>query len=182
MNAEMNKRTPLLHRPWITGKLYDDYTRPSILHCDAYVVSHGALNYLIIDWREGGKTNVALDGWLIEPGGLTETWDIGRLWNVGVPQYWTQDNHVIMRAIHKRVLAQASEALKVGNGRWARVVTQAHYVKVRETDCEIADNKYVERKPKGEPPTLRDVLSKPGVIGKPRGRPRKPRRILPDWL
>jgi hypothetical protein len=101
----------------------------------------GALKYLVIDWREGGRAQVALDAWLIEPDGLTPIWDASRL--SGVPLQWGADG-VPWPALHQRVLAQAAQA--EGSGRWARVVTQAHYVTVRDTDpMGGLVNRYTER-------------------------------------
>jgi hypothetical protein len=124
-------RYALHNRPWISGKLYDDLVRPSILHCDAFCIDHLGVLYLVIDWREGGKKRVALDAYLIEPDGLTPVWDTERP-NGGRQVYWTRANHTIMARIHARVLEQASRlAVQVG---WRRVMVQAHYVLARDID------------------------------------------------
>lgn len=178
-----NSRPALIHRPWITGKLYDDYTRPSILHCDAYVMKWNALKYLVIDWREGGKRQIALDAYLIQEDGLTPVWDAMSTLDAGVSLLWGTEG-VPWAALHVRVLAQGPRMLALGKGKWARVATQAHYVKVRERDCELgAANKYVERVTLDtlETPTS-DALATFGTIGKKLGRPRKIRNEMPDCL
>lgn len=143
-NPASYRRTALLLRPWITGKLYDDLTRPSILHMDAYIfILHGN-EYLQLEWRVGGKELLALDTWLIEPDGLTPAWDVNR--NAGVLTYNKNP------ALHARVIAQAREAERAD--RWARVSVQCHYIDVRERDTEIRDNKYAGRKPYAPRKTL----------------------------
>lgn len=146
-DTNIYRRPAFLNRPWITGKLYDDYARSTIMHMDAFVFVFGAQRYLMIDWREGGKTQVALDGYLIEDDGLTPVWDIEKLRAGGRPEYWTRANHATMSRVHRRVLMEPARMMALGMGKWVRVVTQVHYVYVRETDCEIAANKYVDRKP-----------------------------------
>lgn len=141
-------RWPFSNRPWVTGKLYDDMARLSILHCDAYVIERGAHSYLIIDWREGGKIRIALDAYLIEADGLTPAWDNGM---TGRPVYWHKANAAIMARVHQTVLLCAARAAATGGLRtmggkqWARVMVQAHYVMVRESDTEIAGNRYATR-------------------------------------
>lgn len=189
MDSQTDYRRPvLLHRPWITGKLYDDYSRLSILHCDAYVVAHGeALKYLVIDWHEGGRVRIATDAWLIQDDGLTPVWDALRVWNTGVPVIWTRANDATMRRVHKRVVICAAELaaqgdMLTGRTRWARVAIQAHYVRVRDTDCEVAANGYTGRATGDNAPmTMQErLLAGAPSIGKRRGRP--PRVRLPDWL
>lgn len=152
MRASNNNRRPAFpNRPWIGGKLYDEYARTTIMHMDAYLIIHGERSYLIIDWREGGFKRIALDAYWVEPDGLTpvEGAYAETMWLSGKPEYWTRANHATMRRLHKTVLAQPAQMLALGRGRWARVVMRAHYVWARESDCEItgAANKYVERKP-----------------------------------
>lgn len=152
------KRTPFPNRPWITGSgLYDLYSRDGILHCDAYVLARGLERYLVIDWREGGRAQVALDAYLIEADGLTPVWDANAVRDNGQPIYWTRETPWIA-AIHMRVLVACGTMLTLGAGRWARVLIQAHYVRVVERDCELSGeaNKYVDRMPRVTP--LPDIL------------------------
>lgn len=140
------RRRPFPHRPWITGQLWDKYSAKTVLHCDAYTFAVGEARYLYIDWREGGRKQVALDCYLIEVDGLTPVWDAGRVWASGVPVYWHSGNSAVMARLHKRVLAQRATMLDLGQGRWTQVATLCHYVLIRQNDPEIRDNAYVERK------------------------------------
>lgn len=183
-NPNSYRRPALPNRPWITGKLYDQYCTSNILHCDAYVFEVSALKYLVIDWREGGSRRVALDAYLIEDDGLTPVWDALRLWAAGVPVTWHAANHGAMRSVHARVIAEARKAEGLGGGRYARVVIQAHYVRAAESNTELgALNKYVERagEPEARTPTMGELHAEPGTVGKRRGRPRKI-SVLPDIL
>lgn len=206
MTTAPNYRRPAFpNRPWITGKLYDDYSRDTIMHMDAYILSAKGRTYLLIDFRRGGTFRIAVDAWLIEQDGLTPIWDAVGLQNVGEPVYWSRANHAWMRGVHQTVLAQAEKMMGFSQGRWTRVVTQCHYVHVTDTDCEIRDNKYVERaRPlmtPGDAPTFEQLVAGHGKIGKRRGRPvgsknkarearlgvtteeaLTVRKTLPDWL
>ena len=142
-------REPFSYRPWITGKLYDDLARRSILHCDAQVIDAGALKYLAIDWRKAGRVRVALDAYMIEPDGLTPLWDATtparhavRLLTWGAPG-------VPWEALHARVCEQAATAQDAGQaqGTWARVSLLAHYVPALDLDAEIAGNSYAGKLP-----------------------------------
>lgn len=152
------KRPLFQNRPWVTQSgLYDLYAMPSILHCDAYLLARGLLKYLVMDWREGGIRQVALDAYLIEADGLTPVWDANAILDHGQPVYWSRETPWIA-SIHTRVLVQCSTMMTLGAGRWARCVMQAHYVRVVETDVELSAkaNKYVERAPRALP--LPDIL------------------------
>jgi len=146
METPSKHRPRFQNRPWITGKLYDDMARTSILHCDAYVLDAATGRYLMIDWREGGRDQKALDVYLIQDDGLTAMWD-ARVATGGRAMYWTSENHAWMRRVHARVLREAENILAMGT--WSRVSVQAHYVLTRESDCEIpaGRNKYVDPKP-----------------------------------
>lgn len=150
-------RYPFANRPWITGKLYDDMSRTSILHCDAYAVLWHGREYLVIDWREGGKVQVALDAWLIERDGLTPVWDARRV--IGKPVYWSALNSGVMARVHRTVLQLAQDMGELYLGlRWTRVMVQAHYVMVREADPEISANKYAGHKPYAARSPFPDIL------------------------
>lgn len=139
------RRPALTHRPWIRAGLYDLYARKSVLHCDAFAIYLPESNALalVIDWREGGKVQIACDAYLIEPDGLTPLWDATGALARGTPVYWTRANNALMRRVHATVLAEADKARaleSIGLGeatrRWARVAVQAHYVHVKELDGE----------------------------------------------
>jgi hypothetical protein len=153
---DQERRKPFPHRPWITGKVYDDYIRNTILHCDVYVFEFATRSYLVLDWREGGFKRVALDGYLIDADGLTPVWNIEPMWRGGKPRYWTRANHALMSRIHRTALAQGPRMLSLGT--WARVVVHAHYVRLNESDTE------------------------PGAGGYKEPKPYAPRGGLPDWL
>lgn len=142
------RRPAFLHRPWIRGALYDQYVSKAILHCDAFVLDYVNVQYLLIDWREGGRTQVALDCYRIDTDGLTPVWLAGAVWADGRRMYWTRSNAGWMAGVHKRVIAQGNLMLSI-RPNYARVVTLAHYVNVRDTDAEIPSerNAYTERKP-----------------------------------
>lgn len=143
-DAVIQRRPPFPLRPWVRGKAYDDLARPSVLHCDAFVVSAREATYLEIWWVEGGSRVMAHDVYVIEPDGLTPAWQLpASVMRV----YWTWQNHAWMRRLHKTVLAQGDRMLGIGRGRWARVVTQAHYVHVTDRDCEPTPNAYTPPKP-----------------------------------
>lgn len=131
------------------------------MHCDAYVIGTRGVEYLVIDWREGGKRRVALDAWLLEADGLTPIWDGEGI--AGEPVYWGERNDAIMSRVHARVLLQTAAMMHLGRGRWTRVSVLAHYVRVTETDVE----------------TMPNTWAKPKAYG-PRTRP--PENKLPDWL
>lgn len=142
------RRPGFPNRPWISGGLYDLMARPSVLHCDAYVMhtrNPADVTALVIDWREGGRKRVALDAYMIEPDGLTPLWDAERHAVGGVPVYWTRANHTTMRRVHMTVLNEVAAA--EASGRWARVSLVAHYVHVDERDPWRGENHYRERKP-----------------------------------
>lgn len=137
-DANIYRRPAFPARPWITGQLYDRYALPSVLHCDAYVFDYLGQEYLRVEWREGGRKLVASDAWLIEPDGLTPVW--GDDCTRGRAVFWSRANHATLRGVHARVLALVSDMHQLGN--WSRVVVQAHYVHVREQDCELRENAY----------------------------------------
>lgn len=139
-DASYSRRKPFPHRPWIGGKLYDDLARDSILHCDAYVMDHSGFKALVIDWRQGGREQVALDAYLIADDGLTPLWNPVRMYLDGTPLTWSRGLHTWFRRVHATVIAEAAKAQ--ASGRWGRVSVQAHYVDVREADVEIAENRY----------------------------------------
>lgn len=165
-NHSNYKRPGFICRPWITGKLYDQYASKLILHMDAYVVLFAGHGYLTIEWREGGALLVALDTYLIESDGLVPVWDITRAH--GKALYWGETNNALMARLHKTVLDQPARMLELGRGRWTRVSAQCHYVHVREKDAEIPPERNYYVTPKNAPafPTVR-------TLGKKRGRPRK---------
>lgn len=142
-NPSNYRRPAFQHRPWITGKLYDTYALPSILHLDAYVMQSGTLKYLELWWSEGGHKIMAHDLYMIESDGLTPIWQAP---DNAHALHWTRENNAWMARVHKTVLAQEGRMLALGQGRWARVVTQCHYVLVRDTNAEPARNKYTAPK------------------------------------
>lgn len=142
--STVNYRRPgFVNRPWIAGGLYDKYSAREILHCDARVLDAHAFKVLTLDWREGGRTQIADDAYLIEPDGLTPLWARDFHLRPVVPVYWTRANHALMSRLHRAVLGEVAKA--EASGRWARVVVQCHYVHVRETNGEIARNGYKVR-------------------------------------
>ena len=129
MTEPDNYRRPAFpHRPWITGKLWDDYSRNTVLHLDAYTFVNREYGYLALYWSEGGFKAIALDGYRIEPDGLTpvegHVTEALRTW--GAPRYWTRSNNAVMARLHRTVLEQPARMLDLGRGRWSRVVVQAH--------------------------------------------------------
>lgn len=193
MDSNIYRRPGFLHRPWITGILYDRYALDTIMHCDAYVRVAPTYDYLAVYWNVGGRTLHALDLYVIEPDGLTELW--AEPSPRGMDMLWTRVNAPWMARVHRTVLAMADKVER--EGPWARVVVQTHYVPTRETDCEVAAdrNKYVERAPRG---TAKPEAAT-GTPIRPRGRPRKTKpdngvetsetltvvptfKTLPDWL
>lgn len=150
-----DKRRPaFVARPWVKAQDYDLLASTAILHCDAYLYYTSLGEVLSIEWREGGTKLIADDHYLIEPDGLTELWDtpLGRRFR----GYWRKDNNAIMARVHVTVLELTRSPLWA---RYGRVSFQAHYVLVRETDCEPGGNQF------GKP--------KPDTPKRPRGRPRK---------
>lgn len=123
------RRPAFINRPWIIGKLYDDLSRSTIIHCDAYVFTFGGNQYLQLEWRVGGGVLMALDTWLIEPSGLTPVWNIHR--RNGALTYDTNP------ALHARVIVQAQGAYVAVHGI-TRVSLLCHYIDVRERDPEAS--------------------------------------------
>lgn len=181
MTYARNYRRPALPaRPWISNKLYDTLSRDTVLHCDAYLFLTDNREYLVIDWREGGKVLVAHDAYLIEPDGLTPVWGVAAV-RQGALMYWTRENNATMGGMHQRVLANVRETA-VRFPKWSRVSLLCHYVHCPDTDCEIRDNRYKGRLPP-KPLTMADLHANAPGMGKPRGRPRKPKgNGLPDIL
>lgn len=183
-----NYRRPRFpHRPWITGKLYDQYASKLMLHCDAYVIELENHMYLLIDWCEGGRKLIAVDAYLIEPDGLTPVWDSDRV-RKGTRVFWGFEG-VPWGPLHKRVLTEAGDMPKRFN-QWARILVQCHYVKLGETDTEIRGerNKYKERKeyaPRAfasqgrKVPTM--ARKRAALIRLEAWKARKS-GVLPDWL
>ena len=133
-DSTTTKRRPAFpSRPWIRGKLYDDLNRETVLHADADTRYIDQRAYLMIDWKEAGRVQVALDAWLIEADGLTPVWQPAYLWGRGERVYWTARNHAMMCRIHRRVVEQVWEA-GVLAARWSRVSLQTHYVHVTDND------------------------------------------------
>lgn len=141
----MLRRPSFINRPWITGKLYDDLSRNTVLHCDARVLDLNTFKVLAIDWNEGGRKQVARDAYVIEPDGLTPLWDTAWRFAVSVPILWTRDTPWL-GPVHARVIAEATKALSTGP--WSRVSLLAHYVRCTEYDTELKRNVYTERLPK----------------------------------
>lgn len=189
MSAAAKHRRPAFpHRPWIRGKVYDDFARPSIMHCDAYLWQAEGFKYVEIWWTEGGTRFMAHDLYVVEDDGLTPMWNAA-----DNPRaiYWTWENHAWMRRIHKTVLAQGDRMLGIGRGRWARVVTQAHYIHVTDRDCEPTRNSYNPPKPYAPRAgstshELGETFAKVPTLGKRRGRPpgskNKPKVEEPETL
>lgn len=137
-------REPFSYRPWVTGKLYDDLSRRSILHADAQVIDAGAVKYLVISWRRAGRVQVALDAYVIEADGITPVWDASaparhalRLLSWGAPG-------VPWDALHARVCEQVAVAADAGeaSGTWSRVTLLCHYVPRADVAGEIERNVY----------------------------------------
>lgn len=175
------RRPPFPNRPWITGALWDKYALSTILHCDAYALAVGDKRYLLIDWRQGGRKQIALDCYLIERDGLTEVWDAGRIWVNATPVFWHAGNNATMARLHKAVLSQQAVMVTLWPGRWTQVVTQCHYIHVNETDVEAGGwNKYaVEKLPDDAAEALREIKRRKKL------HTRKPRVLkgdLPDIL
>lgn len=152
------RRPPFPARPWIRGKLYDDYSRSTILHLDAYLFAFGGNVYLALDWTEGGFKRVALDGYLVESDGLTPVWDIAPMRLAGKPLSWSARNHATLARVHQTVMGRVPVMLSLGLGRWSRVVTLAHYVMRPETDPEPGHGAYSDPKPYASRSKLLDIL------------------------
>lgn len=160
--SSFRKRPVFKRRPWITGQLYENMARTTVLHCDAYVRDHGHFKALLIEWTEGGGRLIARDVYLVESDGLTPMWDDdGRIMS-GLPVYWTPANDDVMRRLHARVLLLADDA-EGRFARWPRVSLLAHYVHVKHTDCEI--------------PASRNKYAPPKAY-----KARERKATLPDWL
>lgn len=147
------RRPALLNRPWIAGKLYDDLSRPSILHLDAYVFTFGGNEYLQLDWREGGSKLIALDTWLVRDG-LTPVWDMHR--SLGALTYNADPT------LHARVVHQAREATTAG--RWARVSTLCHYIDAREIDAEAGLGEPLAKVTRSKPGLEIDASNLPDIL------------------
>lgn len=162
MDTPINYRRPgFLHRPWITGGLYDKYALATVMHVDAFVFTFGGREYLMVDYRLGGSKCISLDGWLVEPDGLTrvEGYIVENMHKAGKPVFWSPKNHAYMSRLHKNVLSDADRIMSFTGSGWTQRTVLCHYIYVRDTDCEIAANHW-----------------------KPRA-PRKPKAgVLPDWL
>ncbi len=140
----MALRTPLLHRPYLSAKYYDDQTRHTILHMDAYVqnIISGS-PALVVYTTDRGRWAHTQSAWLIESDGLTPLWDIPPMSAKRV--YWTRANHATMRRVHKTVLAMA-QTMPLGPEH-RRVSLMCHYVFQSAANPEIAANQYPGRTP-----------------------------------
>lgn len=183
MSATTNyRRVPLKHRPWISGILHDKYSSKSILHCDAYVFSTSSIpnpEVLVIDWTLGGslKYRVALDAYSIQspPLVLARIHDVNTVFTLletGTPLKWTAQANTVFARVHKTVILERDRAEVFGkhSGRWARVVTQCHYVPTYDTDpMENVTNRYVPRrgyKPRNMDRRTWDALREAADTGK----------------
>jgi hypothetical protein len=158
MNAPSTRRPAFPARPWITGKAYDDYSRDTVLHCDAYLYADAFKDYLVVSYRVGGRKLIALDGYLAEPDGLTPIWDVEALvTRANVRRaFWTRSNHALMRRIHKNVLNMAREAN--AQGQYQRVTLLCHYVRVTDEPCEPGQGAYKTPKRRAMQNSLPDIL------------------------
>lgn len=145
VDTNIYRRPAFINRPWMRGGLYDKYASKSVLHCDAYVLALDRVQYLVIDWRVGGKRQLAFDCYLIEPDGLTPVWNAGHVWATGKRVFWTRYNHATMRGVHARVLAQVP-AMQALSGL-TQTTVQAHYVYVKDESCEPLRNEWKPPKP-----------------------------------
>jgi hypothetical protein len=133
------RRPAFIHRPWITGGLYDMLASKSVLHCDAYVyeareVAVGCMLF-VVDWTEGGRRAVARDVYLIESDELTPVWSPAEHM---LPVYWTSANHGLMRRIHATALRMV-ETMALD---YSAVSFLAHYVHVEDSDPWRGPNNY----------------------------------------
>lgn len=181
------KRKAFPNRPWITGKLYDDMSRSTVMHMDAWTFLYEGKPYLLIDFREGGFKQIALDAWMIEADGLVEAegYVVEQMRLDAEKRFWTSKNNLIMSGIHKHVLAWGQRMMGFSRGRWTVLMTRCHYVHVKQVDPEIPRERnfykpygsqaaHPVRKLKGPLDTVRTI--------KRRGRPPKPKTVLPDIL
>ena len=175
-----SKFKPFYHRPHIRGGLFEKYSSTNILHCDAYVYEHASNEYLLIDWLLGGKKRIGVQCWYISPDGLTPVQgmaNISHIMSMGHRVYWRAHNWQRMAAIHQRVLQLASVTL----GPWSRVSVLAHYVLVRDRDCDFAPAVNGYKQPKSKAQRALDGLSIEALqanvktLGPGRGRGRPPR-------
>ena len=143
MSTSNYRRPAVLNRPWLAGKLYDDITRTSVLHRDAFVWELGSFKVLHIDWREGGRKQVAEDAYLIEPDGLTPLWSQDWRLMARMSLHWTRATHAMFAPLHARVIAEA----RLAGERWAQVSVLAHYIKCGERNAEIGANAYGRKLP-----------------------------------
>jgi hypothetical protein len=144
-------------RPWVTGATYDLLASHSILHCDAYAWSSGAVAYLQLAWTEGGRVPVADDWYWIEADGLTPCVVSAATERQLTPRYWHKGNNAMMGRIHATVVQRANQI--ASNGPWLRVVLQAHYVLATDRSYEPAGNTWEPHAPRRSVPgTLPDLL------------------------
>jgi hypothetical protein len=133
-NPASYRRIPYKNRPWIRGKLFDDLRSNTVLHLDAYVLDWGALKYLVIEYREGGRELLARDTYAVNAVSVTPQWGDAQ----GRPGTWNKRDHATYRRAHALALARADECR--ASGRWGRVDVLCHYVGACDVDTEPRRN------------------------------------------
>jgi hypothetical protein len=177
-----NRRPPFVHRPYITGGLYDTLNNSNVLHMDAYLLSIGSDLYLYVDCKARGVVSIAESAYLLRGQVISEVWDVARVCALGVQEYWSRANHEQAMRAHLHVMHAAESFTR--SGRYTRVSVLAHYVNASESDAEAglgAATPAGTSTPDAPPVTLGEALAGGRTLGRRRGRPPKsvPAQVVP---